>query len=86
MSNAPYRRTLENVRKHQTGNNQPMKRHLVEKANYHTRKWFSENLLVVVINKTEVTMIKSVYLGPSILDMSKIVMYVYHCTRNEVFH
>ena len=37
--------------------------YLVSEPNYHTTKWFSENLLGVEMRKIEVTMNKPVYLG-----------------------
>ena len=40
---------------------------LVSEPNYHTTKWFSENLLV--------KMNKPVYLGLSILEISNTLMY-----------
>ena len=40
-----------------------------------TEKWFLKNLLEIEINKTKAVMNEPVYLGPSVLGMSKIVMY-----------
>ena len=48
---------------------------LVSEPNYHTTKWFSENLLAIEMRKTKVKMNKPIYLGMAILDISKIVMY-----------
>ena len=48
---------------------------LVSEPNYHTRKRFSENLLAIEMKKTKVNMNKPVYLGMSILDISKMSMY-----------
>ena len=48
---------------------------LVSEPNYHTTKRFSENLLAVEMKKTKVKMNKPVYLGMSILDISKTLMY-----------
>ena len=42
-------------------------------VNYHARKWFSSK----EINNTQSKMNKQVYLGLSILDISKIAMYEY---------
>ena len=50
---------------------------LVSEANYHATKHFSENLLAIEMKKTKVIMNKPVYLGMSILDISKILMYVF---------
>ena len=69
---------MENVRKHRyiklvttdKGRNQ-----LVSQPNYHTIKWFSENLLAIEMKKTKIKMNKPVYLGLSILEISKTLMY-----------
>ena len=71
-------KTMENVRKHRdiklvTADKRRNK--LVLEPNYHTTKWFSENLLAIEIKKTKVKMNKPVYLGLSILEISKTLMY-----------
>ena len=43
--------------------------------NYHTDKWFLENLLAIKMNKINVTTNKQVYLGLSILAIKKIMIY-----------
>ena len=48
---------------------------LVSEPNYHTTKPFSENLLEIEMKKTKIKMNKPVYLGMSILDISKTLMY-----------
>ena len=48
---------------------------LVSEPNYQTIKQFSENLLAIEMKKTKVKMNKPVYLGMSILDISKTLMY-----------
>ena len=48
---------------------------LVSEPNYHTTKCFSENLLAIEMKKTKVKMNKPIYLGMSILDISKTLMY-----------
>ena len=48
---------------------------LVSEPNYHTTKRFSENLLAIEMKKTKVKMNKPIYLGMSILDISKTLMY-----------
>ena len=45
------------------------------KPNYHTTKWFSENLLAIEMKKIKVKMFKPLYLGLSILEISKTLMY-----------
>ena len=69
---------MENVRKHRntklvTTNEKRNK--LVSEPNYYTTKRFSENLIAIEMKKTKVKMNKPVYLGMSILDISKTLMY-----------
>ena len=78
MNNYVFGKTMENVRNHRdiklvTTNKQRNK--LVSEPNYHTIKHISENLLVIEMKKTEVTMNKPVYFGQAILDLSKTLMY-----------
>ena len=46
----------------------------MSEPNYHAAKWFSENLLVIEIKKTKVKMNEPIYLGLSILEISKTLM------------
>ena len=48
---------------------------LTSEPNYRRTKCFSENLLATEMKKTRVRMNKSLYLGMSILDISKTFMY-----------
>ena len=78
MNNFVFGKTLENVRKHRdiklvTTEEKRIK--LLSQANYHTTKQFSENLLAIEMKKTKVKMNKLIYLGMSILDISKTLMY-----------
>ena len=77
MNNDDSGKTMENARKHrdtklQTTNKR--RNQLTSESNY-TTKYFSENLLATEMNKTKVKMNKPVYLGMSILDISKTLMY-----------
>ena len=47
----------------------------MSEPNYHTIKWFTECLLATQMKKIKVTMNKPVYLGLSILEISKTLMY-----------
>ena len=54
MNNAVFGKTIENVRKRRdiklvTTNKR--RRYLVSEPNYHTTKWFSENVLAIEIKK-----------------------------------
>ena len=79
MNNAVFGRTTENVRKHRDiklVKTDKRRNQLVSEPNYHTTKWFSEILLAIEMKKTKVKMNKPVvYLGLSILEISKILMY-----------
>ena len=46
----------------------------VSELHYHTTKFFTENLLVKDMKKMQIFMNKSVYLGLSILELSKMIM------------
>ena len=48
--------------------------YLLSEANYHATKFFTEKLLAIRMRKTQILMKKFVYLGLSMLDLSKTVM------------
>ena len=78
MNNSVFEKTMENVRKHRNiklVTTDKRRNQLVSEPNYHTTKWFSENLLVIEMKKAKVKMNKPVYLGLSILEISKRLMY-----------
>ena len=77
-NNAVFGKTMENIRKHRdiklvTTNKRRSK--LVSEPSYHTMNYISEDLSIIELNKTRVKMNKPIYLGSSILDISKILMY-----------
>ena len=78
MNNAVFGKTMENVRKHRNTKlvKTDCKRNkLVSKPNYHTMKLTEENLSIIEIKKVKVKMNKPIYLGLSILEISKTTMY-----------
>ena len=78
MNDAVLVKTMENVRKHRYIKPAPIgasRNYSESEANYHTTKIFSENLLAMEVKKTQMHVNKPVYLGLSILELSKIVMY-----------
>ena len=78
MNNSVFGKTMENVRKHRDFKlvtTEKRRNRLVSELNYHATKWFSENLLAIEIKKIKVKMNKPVYLGLSILEISKTLMY-----------
>ena len=74
MNNAAFGKTIENVRKHRdmklvtTGRR---RNYLVSQSNYHTPKFFTEHLIAIEMKTTQILMNKPVYLGLSILEISK---------------
>ena len=77
MNNSVFGRTFMNVRKQRDTKlvtTDKRRNQLLSEPNYHTTKWFSENLLAIEMKKTKVKMNKPVYLGSSILETSKTII------------
>ena len=78
MNNLVFGKTMENVRNHRdiklVTTNVQRKRY-VSNPNYHACKQFDEELMAIEMNKTRVLMNKPVYLGQTMLDISKTLMY-----------
>ena len=73
---------LENVRKPRNIKLVTIERrrnYLVSEPNYYTTKFFTEDLLVIEMRKTQIPIIKPFYLGLLMLDLSKGVMYEFWC-------
>ena len=69
---------MENVRNHRDiklVTSDKRRKRLVSEANYNSHKNFSEHLMAIKVKKTRVKMVKPLYLGMSILDIRKAVMY-----------
>ena len=78
MNNAVFVKTMENVRKHRDMKlvtTDKRRNKLVSEPNYYTMKYFSENLKEIKMKKTKIKINKPIYLGLSILEISKILMY-----------
>ena len=78
MNNSVFGKTIENVRKHRDirlVTSDKRKKRLVSEPNYHSHKTFSNHLMAIEMKKTRVKTSKSIYLGMSILDISKTLMY-----------
>ena len=63
MNNAVFKNTVENVRRHRNIKlvTTEMKiNYLVSELNYHTRKFFTENVLPIEMRKTQILMNKPV--------------------------
>ena len=73
----PYLEDLINVRKHhdiKLVKTDKKRNKLVSEPNYHTMKIIDNNLAIIEMKKVRVRMNKPIYLGMSILDISKITM------------
>ena len=69
---------MENVKKHRDiklVTTDKRRNRLVSEPNYHTTKCFSEKLLAIEMKNTKVKMNKPIYLGLSILEISKVLIY-----------
>ena len=69
---------MENVRNHRDiklVTSFKRRKRLVSEPNYHSHKNFSEHLIAREMKKTWVKMIRPLYLGMSILDINKSLMY-----------
>ena len=78
MNNAVLGKTMENVRKHRdiklvTTDKKRCK--LVSELSCHTMNYISEDLSIIEMKRTKVKMNKPIYLGLSILQISKLLMY-----------
>ena len=85
MINSVFGKTMENIRNRvniKLVNTGEQFKKLTAKPNYESRKIFNDNdnesLVSVHMKKTSLTMNKPVYLGMSILDLSKTLMYDFH--------
>ena len=57
MNNSVFRKTMENVRKHRDiklVKTDKRRNKLISEPNYHTTKWFSEDLLAIEMKKIKV--------------------------------
>ena len=78
MNNSVFGKTMENVRNHRdiklvaTDKRRSI---LASEPNYHSRKCISKDLMIMEMKKLEVKMNKPIYLGQSILDISKTITY-----------
>ena len=77
MNNSAFGKTMENVRNHRDirlVTSEKRGKRLVSEPNYHSCKNFSDYSMAIEMKKTTVKMNKLLYLGTSILDISKTFM------------
>ena len=78
MNNSVFGKTMENIRKYRDFKlvtTDKRRNELVSQPNYHTTKYFPEDLLAIEIKNTKVKMNKPIYLGMSTSDISKTLTY-----------
>ena len=78
MNNAVFGKTMANLRNHRNiklVTSDKRRKRLVSEPNCHSHKNFSDHLMAIEMNKTRVKMNKPLYLGMSLLDISKTLLY-----------
>ena len=78
MNNSVFGKTMENVWKHRDIKFIATKKrttYFMWEPNYYTAMFFIETLFAIEMTKTQILMNNPVYLGLSILDLSKTVMH-----------
>ena len=81
MNNSVFGKTMENIRNQvdiHLVTIEKETRKLISKPNFQHRTIFSENLVAIHMKKTKIFFNKPTYLGMSILDISKTLMYDFH--------
>ena len=81
MNNSVFGKTMENVRKYidiKLVREGKKASKLINKPNFKGRTIFTPNLVAIHMGKTNIRMYKPKYLGMSILDISKTLMYEFH--------
>ena len=81
MNNSVFGKTMENIRNRvdiRLVTNEKDAKKLISKPNYQHRNIFCDNLVAIHMKKTKLVFNKPVYLGMSILDLSKTLMYKFH--------
>lgn len=89
MNNSIFGKTLENQRRHKNVKlvtNAASLMKLVQKPNFQTSIIINENLVAVSMEKTVVKMQRPLYVGMSILDISKTIMYDFHYNKMLAYY
>ena len=88
MKNSVFGKTMENLRKRvdikivkTDGSENEKIRKLIAKPSFNRRVKFSDELSVIHVNKTKLTLNKPIYVGFSVLDLSKHLMYDWYYNK-----
>ena len=85
LNKSTFAKTMESVKKTPRDSKlvtaEKRRNYLLSEPSYHSTKFFTENLLTIKRGKTQIIKNKLVYLGLSVLELRKIVMYefLYDC-------
>ena len=81
MNNSVYGKTMQNLRKRvmvRLVNNAKNNKKWVSRPSFVSQKIFSRNFVALHKVKRVLTLDKPIYIGVSILDLSKLLMYEFH--------
>ena len=81
MNNSVFGKTMENVRNRRDVKlivSEQRRKKLLSEPNYNSCKHFSDGLMAIEMNKTEVYLNKPIAVGQAVLDISKNLMYKFY--------
>ena len=88
MNNSVFGKTMENIRKRvdiklvrTDGTENEKLRKIIAKPNFNRRVKFSDDLSAIHVNKTKLELNKPIYIGFSVLDLSKHLMYDWYYNK-----
>ena len=89
MNNAVFGKTMENLHKHVDVKLVNKKKNMLKlsaKPNFKTFKIFNENLVAVEMQRVNILLNRPIYVGFTILDLSKYLMYDFYYNELKVMY